>query len=247
MDFHFKLQRAKGGYYFDEKNELHPTTWIDENKVEEVITAEEIYKKFVEILHPFHDQVATHDYLINDYKTIFRYLDPIKDDFIPELEEGIKAKILEFANKFGMGGFFEPEYINADNTLEGFTSWEDDKDGQGYPPDLYNLIQKAVEMNEMILERKSYETVPPKLKDICNLYAMFLKPQLNGGLYMETSSIWATMYWGMAFTEYTHEVKECEYCQAPLLTDKRARFCKAPRQCKNRFNNAKRPKKKESK
>jgi hypothetical protein len=143
-----------------------------------------------------------------------------------------------------MGGFFEPEYINPDYTLEGFS---DLKGGTAQHPNLYNLIVKAVDMNELLLERKSYETIPPRLKEICNLYSMFLKPQINGGMYMETSSIFATMFWTIAFTEYTYEVKECAYCSAPLLTDKRAKFCKAPRQCKNNFNNPNRKKKKESK
>ena len=58
MEFHFKLQRAKGGYYFDDNNELHPTTWFKKDNTEEVIFAEEIHKQFVEILHPYHDLVA---------------------------------------------------------------------------------------------------------------------------------------------------------------------------------------------
>ena len=44
MEFHFKLERAKGGYYFNDNNELHPTTWFEEQNTEEVILAEEIHK-----------------------------------------------------------------------------------------------------------------------------------------------------------------------------------------------------------
>ena len=239
MDFHFKLQRAKGGYYFDDNNELHPTTWFEEQNTEEVILAEEIHKKFIEILHPYHDLIAE-GIAPKDYKGLLVMLDKESEVYDPALETAIKTKILDFANEYGMGGYFEPEYVNPDYSLEGFSD-------TAQHPNIFNLIEVAVDMNGLLLERKSYETIPPRLKKICNLYSMFLKPQLNGGMYMETSSIFATMFWTIAFTEYTYEVKECEYCSAPLLTDKRARFCKAPRQCKNRFNNARRPKKKESK
>lgn len=239
MDFHFKLQRAKGGYYFDDNNELHPTTWFEKQNTEEVILAEEIHKKFIEILHPYHDLIAE-GIAPKDYKGLLVMLDKESEVYDPALETATKTKILDFANQYGMGGYFEPEYVNPDYSLEGFSD-------TAQHPNITNLIEVAVDMNELLLERKSYETIPPRLKKICNLYSMFLKPQLNGGMYMETSSIFATMFWTIAFTEYTYEVKECEYCSAPLLTDKRARFCKAPRQCKNRFNNARRPKKKESK
>lgn len=243
MEFHFKLQRAKGGYYFDDNNELHPTTWFEEQNTEEVILAEEIHKKFVEILHPYHDLIAQNK-APKEYAGLLVMLDKESKVYDPELESSTKTMILEFANEYGMGGFFEPEYINPDYTLEGFS---DLKGGTAQHPNLYNLIVKAVDMSELLLERKSYETIPPRLKEICNLYSMFLKPQLNGGMYMETSSIFATMFWTIAFTEFTYKVKECDYCSAPILSDKRARFCKPPRQCKNRFNNARRPKKKESK
>lgn len=243
MEFHFKLQRAKGGYYFDDNNELHPTTWFEEQNTEEVILAEEIHKKFVQILHPYHDLIAQNK-APKEYAGLLVMLDKESKVYDPELESATKTMILEFANEYGMGGFFEPEYINPDYTLEGFS---DLKGGTAQHPNLYNLIVKAVDMSELLLERKSYETIPPRLKEICNLYSMFLKPQLNGGMYMETSSIFATMFWTIAFTEFTYKVKECDYCSAPILSDKRARFCKPPRQCKNRFNNARRPKKKESK
>jgi hypothetical protein len=243
MEFHFKLQKAKGGYHFDDNNELHPTTWFEEQNTEEVILAEEIHKNFVQILHPYHDLIAE-GIAPKDYKGLLVMLDKESEVYDPALVSATKTKILEFANKYGMGGFFEPEYINPDYTLEGFS---DLKGGTAQHPNLYNLIVKAVDMNELLLERKSYETIPPRLKEICNLYSMFLKPQINGGMYMETSSIFATMFWTIAFTEYTYEVKECSYCSAPLLTDKRAKFCKAPRQCKNNFNNPNRKKKKESK
>lgn len=244
MEFHFKLQRAKGGYYFDDNNELHPTTWFEEQNTEEVILAEEIHKKFVEILHPYHDLIAK-EKAPKEYWELLIMLDKESRVYDPALELATKTKILEFANEYGLGGFFEPEYINPDYTLEGFSSGIEG--GTAEHPNLYNLVQKAIDMTELLLERKSYETIPPRLKEICNLYSMFLKPQLNGGMYMETSSIFATMFWTIAFTEYTYEVKECDYCSAPILSDKRARFCKPPRQCKNRFNNARRPKKKESK
>ena len=243
MDFHFKLERAKGGYFFDDNNELHPTAWFDKEKTEEVILAEEIHKKFVEILHPYHDLIAQKK-APKQYAGLLAMMDKESEVYNPELESATKIKILEFANVYGMGGFFEPEYINPDYTVQGFS---DLKGGTAQHPNLYNLIVKAVDMSELLLERKSYETIPPRLKEICNLYSMFLKPQLNGGMYMETNSIFATMFWGMAFTEYTYEVKECAFCSAPLLTDKRAKFCKAPRKCKNNFNNPNRKKKKESK
>ena len=243
MEFHFKLQRAKGGYYFDDNNELHPTTWFEKKNTEEVIFAEEIHKQFVEILHPYHDLVAQKKATKN-YGGIKTLLDKKSALYMPDLEEAIKFKIIDFADEYGMGGFFEPEHINPDYTLEGFSNLEG---GTSEHPNLYNLIDKAIDMNRLLLARKSYETIPPRLKEICNLYSMFLRPRLNGGMYMETDSIFATMFWTMAFTEYTYKVKQCEYCQAPILSDKRARFCKPPRKCKNRFNNARRPKKKESK
>ena len=245
MDFHFKLERAKGGYYFDDDNYLHATTWFEEQQTEEVIYAGEIHKTFVGILHPYHDLIAQQK-APKDYLGMFERLALDSPLYDSNLESDIKNKIIEFGNEYGFGvGDPEtgsPEYINPDNSLEGFI---DEPHGRGQAPNLYNILAKAVEMNEMLLGRKSYETIPPKLKEICNRYTPI--PRINGGMYMETSSIWTTMYWGMAFTEFTYVVKECEYCQAPILSDKRARFCKPPRQCKNRFNNAKRPKKKESK
>ena len=102
-------------------------------------------------------------------------------------------------------------------------------------------------MTELLVTRNSYETVPLELKGICNKYGGSLKPQLNGGLYYEINDIFACMYWTMAFTEFQHKVKECKWCSAPLLTDVRASFCKAPRQCKNKFNNSRRPTKKGAK
>lgn len=245
MKFHFRLERAKGGYYFDDDNYLHATTWFEEAQTEEVILAEEIHKKFVRILNPFHDLIAQKK-APKDYLVMFERLALDSPHYDSDLEEEIKKAIIEFANEFGLGvGDPEtgsPESINPDNSLEGFL---DEPHGRGQAPNLYNLLAKAVEMNEMLFARKSYETIPPKLKDICNRYSPI--PRINGGLYMETSSIWTTMYWGMAFTEYQYKVKECAYCSAPLLTDKRARFCQQPRQCKNNFNNPRRAKKKESK
>ncbi len=245
MDFHFKLERAKGGYYFDDDNYLHATTWFEEQQTEEVIYAGEIHKTFVGILHPYHDLIAEQK-APKDYLGMFERLALDSPLYDSDLEQEIKNKIIEFGNEYGFGvGDPEtgsPEYINPDNSLEGFL---DEPQGRGQAPNLYNILAKAVEMNEMLLGRKSYETIPPKLKEICNRYTPI--PRINGGLYMETSSIWTTMYWGMAFTEYTYEVKECAYCSAPLLIDKRAKFCKAPRQCKNNFHNPNRPKKKESK
>ena len=121
MEFHFKLQRAKGGYYFDDNNELHPTTWFEEQNTEEVILAEEIHKKFVEILHPYHDLIAK-EKAPKEYWELLIMLDKESDVYNPELESATKTKILEFANEYGLGGFFEPEYINPDYTLEGFSS-----------------------------------------------------------------------------------------------------------------------------
>ena len=247
MDFHFRLERAKGGYFFDEDNYLVPTEWFETKKTEDVITAEEIHKKFVQILHPFHDLIGSGK-VKKDYVLMFDMLAVDSSNYDPELEKQTKIKILEFVNEYGLGlGDPEtgsPESINPEHTLEGFL---DEPHGKGQRPNLFNLLVKAVEMSEMLIDRKSYETIPPKLKEICNIHAFRLKPQLNGGMFMETHSIFTTMYWSMAFTEYTYEVKQCEYCQAPLLTDKRAKFCKAPRQCKNNFHNPNRPKKKESK
>ena len=251
MKFHFKLERAKGGYFFDQDNKLVPTEWFESNKTEEVVMAEEIHKKFIEMLHPFHDLVKEDLKKVEgkiNYAKLFQFLDKEHKSYDAELESQTKIKILEFVNEYGLGiGDPEtgsPESVNPDHSLEGFT---DEPHGRGQRPNLYNLLVKAVEMTDMLIDRKSYETVPPRLKDLCNLYAFFLRPQLNGGLYMETSCIFATMFWTMAFTEYTYEVKNCEYCKAPLLSDKRARFCKPPRQCKNKFNNSKRPTKKGSK
>ena len=246
MKFRFQLERAKGGYHFDDDNLLHPTTWFEEQQTEEVIYAGEIHKTFLEVLHPYHDLVGLKK-APKGYKELFVMLDKKSPRYNSDLEIEIKNKIIEFGDKFGFGvGDPEtgsPESINPDHSIEGFVGgveW-----GKAELPNLVNVLAKAVEMNEMLLGRKSYETIPAKLKDICNRYTPI--PRINGGLYMETSSIWTTMYWGMAFTEYTYKVKECEWCEAPLLADKRAIFCKPPRQCKNKFNNSNRKKKKESK
>ena len=251
MKFHFKLERAKGGYFFDQDNKLVPTQWFQSTKAEEVVVAEEIHKKFIEMLHPFHDLVKEDLKKVEgkiNYSKLFDFLDKEHKSYNAELEAQTKIKILEFVNKYGLGlGDPEtgsPESVNPDQTSEGFL---DEPHGKGQRPNLYNLLVKAVEMTDMLIDRKSYETIPPRLKEICNLYSMFLRPKLNGGMYMETHSIFTTMYWTIAFTEYTYEVKNCEYCKAPLLSDKRARFCKPPRQCKNKFNNSKRPTKKGSK
>ena len=157
-----------------------------------------------------------------------------------ELESEVKAKIISFANEFGFGGYDEVEGINPDYTMEGFI---DIPNGKGQKANLLNIVEKAIDMTEILLARTSYEVIPKRLKDICNLYSFYLKPQLNGGLYMTTTSIFASLFWTMAFTEYTHKIKECKYCQSPILTDIRANFCLKPRQCKNNFNNAKRTKK----
>ena len=245
MNFHFKLHRAKGGYYFDDDYFLQPTKWFEEKQTEEVIYAGEIHKKFLEILHPYHDLCAKKKAPVN-FQLMMELLDWKSDIYNPQLENQFKEKIIEFANEYGLGvGDPEtgsPESINPDNSLEGRI---DEPHGKGQRPNLYNILAKAIEINRIILDRKSYETIPPKLKNICNISPPI--PRINGGMYMETFSIWTMMYWGMAFTEFTYKVKECEYCSAPILSDQRARFCKPPRQCKNRFNNARRPTKKERK
>ena len=249
MKFHFKLEIARGGYYFDEDNYLHPTTWFEDRKTEPLVVATEIHGKFIEILHPFHDLVKAQKTLKDyegriKYQKLFKLIDKKDKTYNAELETQTKTKILEFVNSWGLGGYYEPESINPNHTLDGFI---DEPHGKAQRPNLYNLLDKAVEMNGLLLDRNSYETVPPRLKEICNIHSFRLRPRINGGLYMETDSIFTTMYWGMAFTEYTYEVKECEWCEAPLLADKRAIFCKPPRQCKNRFNNSKRTTKKGSK
>ena len=245
MNFHFKLHRAKGGYYFDEHNFLQPTKWFGKKQTEEVMYAGEIHKKFLEILHPYHDLCAELKAPVC-FELIIGCLDPKSDMYNPDLVYQCKEKIIEFANEYGLGvGDPEtgsPESINPLHTLEGKV---DEPHGKGQRPDLYNIVAAAVEINWIILDRKSYETIPPKLRHICNLSPPI--PQINGGMYMETYSIWTMMYWGMAFTEFTYKVKECKYCSAPILSDQRARFCKPPRQCKNKFNNARRPTKKERK
>ena len=252
MEFHFKLEKAKGGYYFDDENKLHPTEWFESTKTEEVIFAEEIHKKFVEILHPYHDLAK---YLLLQkvngrfsYNKLFQFIDKNHKFYDAKFESETKDRIIQFVNKFGLGvGNPEtgsPEYINLDNTFEGFI---DEPHGKGQKPNLYNILAKAIEINDILLTRKSYETIPSKLKNICNTHSMFLIPKINSSLYMETSSIWTTIYWGMAFTEFQYEVKQCRWCEAPLLTDVRANFCKLPRQCKNKFNNSRRPKKKDNK
>ena len=242
MNFHFKLERARGGYLFDLDNNLKPTTWIDGNPTEPVeIDGVEIHKTFVLILNPFHDFVKKNNIKKDmdgnfPYKKIFDYINQDSKKYDRDLVIQIKTKIIEFANEYGFGGYEDIEHINPDYTLEGFSI-------RSEAPNLINIVEKAIDMTEMLLARTSYEVIPKRLKDICNLYSMFLKPQLNGGLHMETSSIFATMFWTMAFTEYTHKIKECKYCQSPILTDIRANFCLKPRQCKNNFNNAKRTKK----
>ena len=248
MKFRFQLERAKGGYHFDEDNLLHPTTWFEEPQTEEVIHAREIHKTFLEVLHPYHDLVGLKK-APKDYKEMFVMLDKKSPKYNSDLETEIKNKIIVFADEYGLGigdaEFGSSESINPDHSDVGFiggVEW-----GKAERPNLLNVLAVAVEMNGLLLDRNSYETVPPRLKEICNIYSGRLRPRINGGLYMETSSIWTTMYWGMAFTEFTYEVKECEWCEAPLLADKRAKFCKAPRQCKNNFNNPNRKKKKESK
>ncbi len=91
MEFHFKLQRAKGGYYFDDNNELHPTTWFEEQNTEEVILAEEIHKKFIEILHPYHDLIAK-EKAPKEYWELLIMLDKESDVYNPELESATKQR-----------------------------------------------------------------------------------------------------------------------------------------------------------
>lgn len=244
MKFHFKLERARGGYHFDSDNNLKPTTWIDDNPTESVdIIGKEIHKTFVLILNPFHDFVKKNKISKDKegkfpYRKVFDYIKEDSKKYNQKLASDIKTKIIDFANEYGFGGYEEIEHINPDYSLEGFSI-------RSEAPNLINIVDKAIDMTEILLGRESYEVIPKRLKDICNLYSMFLKPQLNGGLYMETTSIFATMFWTMAFTEYTHKIKECKHCGSPLLTDIRANFCsKSHRRCKfNYYNKINRSKK----
>lgn len=247
MNFHFKLERATGGYFFDKDNVLQSTTYIGSDQNEQIeIDGIEIHKTFVLMLNPFHD-FAKKNNIKKDmdghfpYRKIFDYINKDSKKYNQELESEVKDKIISFANQFGFGGYDEVEGVNPDYTDRGFV---DIPHGTGQKANLLNIVEKAIDMTEILLARTSYEVIPKRLKDICNVYAWRLKPLLNGGLYMETNSIFATMFWTMAFTEYTHKIKECKYCHSPILTDIRANFCLKPRQCKNHFNNAKRPTKK---
>ncbi len=239
MKFHFLLQRNQGWYHFDSKDILVATTKKSVHK-QIVVQGEELHNHFLRILDPVFDYFKDNDikrkgkYLTND--EVYFYLN--KDE---QLKDDCKTAILEFANKYGLG------------TSECFINLEYELYGIGDQPlefrqySVFNLIEVALKMAELLVARTSYETVPRELKEICNRYGHNLKPQLNGGLYYEVSDIFASMFWTMAFTEYQHKVKECIWCGSPILGDIRASFCRPPRQCKNKFNNLRRPTKKERK
>ena len=100
MKFRFQLERAKGGYHFDDDNVLHPTTWFEEQQTEEVIHAREIHKTFLEVLHPYHDLVGLKK-APKDYKEMFVMLDKKSPKYNSDLETEIKNKVIEFADNMG--------------------------------------------------------------------------------------------------------------------------------------------------
>ena len=189
------------------------------------------------ILHPIYDYYKDNNIAkkLNVYDVQFHLNDN------KELRESVQDAIIKFANSYGLGTSLT--FLDLEADLYGIA--DQPLEFQEYS--VFNLVEVAIKMAELLIARKSNETVPPVLKDICNRVGQRLTPQLNGGMYYETSDIFASMFWTIAFTEYQYEVKECKWCSAPLLTDVRASFCKAPRQCKNKFNNSRRPTKKGAK
>ena len=119
MNFHFKLERAKGGYFFDKDNVLQSTTYIGSDQNEQIeIDGIEIHKTFVLMLNPFHD-FAKKNNIKKDmdghfpYRKIFDYINKDSKKYNQELESEVKDKIISFANQFGFGGYDEVEGVMA--------------------------------------------------------------------------------------------------------------------------------------
>jgi len=239
MKFHFLIHRKQGWYHFDEKGFLISTTKKGEHKQVNV-DGEELHRYFLKILNPIYDYFKDNDLKIKTkyLKNNDVYFHLVKDK---ELQISVQDEILNFANTYGLGN--SETFLNLEYELYGIG----DQPLNFKEYSVFNLVEVALKMAELLLARTSYETVPRELKEICNRYGHNLKPQLNGGLHYEVTDIFASMFWTMAFTEYTHKVKECKWCKSPLLGDVRATFCSPPRQCKNKFNNPNRASKKQKK
>lgn len=239
MKFHFLIHKEQGWYLFDKDGFLQKRAKQNADKQIKV-QGEELHHEFIRILNPILDFYKSIDKQFkNNNKTYGDIVFHLNDN--KKLREDVEFEILIFANKFGMG------------TSNGFMDFGEMLHGLDQDPDtfisehkftVFNLVETALAMSKLLVDRQSFELIPTKMKELCNRVGRRLVPQINGGIYYETSDIFASMFWTMAFTEFQHQVKECRWCSAPLLTDVRASFCKAPRQCKNKFNNSKRPTKK---
>ena len=242
MKFHFLIHRKQGWYHFDEKGFLISTTKKGEHKQVNV-DGEELHRYFLKILNPIYDYFKDNDLKI---KTNLLRQSNFEKQLVKdkELQISVQDEILNFANTYGLGN--SETFLNLEYELYGIG----DQPLNFKEYSVFNLVEVALKMAEILLARTSYETVPRELKEICNRYGHNLKPQLNGGLHYEVTDIFASMFWTMAFTEYTHKVKECKWCKSPLLGDVRASFCskqKTNRECKNKFNNPNRASKKQKK
>ena len=243
MKFHFKINKEQGWYYFNQEGLLEKKTKNNSDKQIKV-RGEELHHEFLKILIPIYDFYKDNNLeFSHKKKTVNDVTKYLKDNSM--LLEEVENKIIKFANKFGIGT--NNSFLDFNEMLYGEYIPVIDKGELQININQFtaiNLVQTALRMAQLLLSRKSFETIPTEMRELCNRVGSRLVPQINGGLYYETTDIFASMFWSMAFTEFQYEIKECRWCKAPLLGDVRATFCKAPRQCKNKFNNSKRPTKK---
>ena len=239
MRFHFQIHKGKGWYYFDKKGFLCKK--VKKQISEEIrVEGEELHHEYLKILDPVFDyyKFINKKFDINKKSIVGDVVFHLNDNSM--LVEEVEFEILKFANKYGMGT--SNSFLDFGEMLYGL-----DQDPDTFLSEqkftVFNLVETAIRMAQLILARESYQTIPKEMRELCNRVGHRLKPQLNGGIYYDTFDIFASMFWTMAFTEFQHKVKQCKWCSAPLLTDIRASFCKAPRQCKNKFNNSRRLKK----
>lgn len=244
MNFHFKINKERGFYRFSSEGFLEKET--KKNADEQIkVRGEEIHHEFLQILLPIYDYYK-------DNKLEFTHTKETAKDVVAYMEdnlillENVRDTIIDFANKFGIGT--NNSFMDFNEMLYGEYSPVVDKGDLQININQFtasNLVQTALRMAQLLISRKSFETVPTEMRDLCNRVGSRLIPQINGGIYYETNDIFASMFWSMAFTEFQYEVKECRWCKAPLLTDVRATFCKQEnRQCKNKFHNPNRAKNK---
>jgi len=243
MNFHFKINKERGFYRFNSEGFLEKK--FKKNVEEQIkVRGEELHHEFLKILLPIYDYYKDNNLEFTHTKETAKDVVAYMEDNQMLVEE-VEYAIIQFANKFGIGtnnsfmdfnemlyGEYSPVVVEGDLQIDinQFTA--------------SNLVQTALRMAQLLISRESYQTVPTEMRDLCNRVGSRLVPQINGGIYYETKDIFASMFWSMAFTEFQYEIKQCRWCKAPLLTDVRATFCKRPRQCKNKFHNPNRSKKK---